>query len=190
MPNITDQEKRAGSLLRYRRTQLDPAWRDRETFATRHNLSVRVINDLENGNRANFSSATIAAAEVAYRLVPGSLRRTLTGGDLQPATIPAPRREQPGRFQAIPGGGGQFRTHGANTRAMELVTGVLGPDAAELRAAIDVAGPGATGADIFADQTLAQIWDLRACSEQYRLMLMSTYLLRRRSEAEAATMVG
>ena len=184
----TDQGKRLGGLLRYRRMELDPAWRDRETFAAQHHLSVRVVNDLENGNRGNFTAGTVAGFEVAYKLTPGSLRRTLAGGDLEPA--PEPRQERPGRFRLIPGDDGQMQVKGVNVRALQLVAGVLGPDTTELRNAIEAAGPGATGDDIFDDATLAGIWNLvieGACSETYALTLMSVYLLRRRASAEAET---
>lgn len=176
----TDQ----GNLLRYRRIQLNPAWRDRKVFATEHHLTYRVVNDLENGNRANFEPATIAGAEVAYRLAPGSLRRTLAGAPLEPAADPRPDR---GRFRLIPGDSGQFRARGTSVRAARDLSAATADAAAELAAIIGAAearNPGAAGADIFADPTLAGIWDLEACSRQYRLMLMGAYVIRRRSDAE------
>ena len=158
----TDQ----GNLLRYRRIQLNPAWRDRKTFAAEHHLTYRVINDLENANRSNFEPATIAGAEVAYRLAPGSLRRTLAGGPLEPAPTPAPRRERPGpgRFEVVQGGGGQFRAQGTSIRAARDLSAATADAAAELAAtigAVEANDPGATGPDIFDDATLAGIWDLR-----------------------------
>ena len=98
-----------------------------------------------------------------------------------------------GRFRLIPGDSGAFRDQGVNARALELVAGVLRPDAAGLRAAISAAGPGATGDDIFDDAALARIWDLvleGAVSEAYGLSMMSVYLLRRRSEAETVHQAG
>ena len=195
MPNITDQGKRFGGLLRYRRTQLNPAWRRRTTFAEANNLSVRVVSDLENTSRANFEPATIASAEVAYRLAAGSLSRTLAGGPLEPAPAPADRRERPGpgRFEVVQGGGGQFRAQGTSIRAARDLSAATADAAAELAAtigAVEANDPAATGTDIFDDRVLAGIWDLDACSRAYRLMLMGAYVVRRRSDADDMYCVG
>ena len=184
----TDQGKRLGGLLRYRRMELDPAWRDRETFATQHHLSVRVVNDLENANRRNFTPATVAGFEVAYQLTPGSLRRTLAGGDLEPAGIPEPRRERQG-FQVIQGGAGQFQ----HNRDLDLDPRVLDV-MRELNAAIQAkreTNPDAAGTDIFGDDpVLGRIWDLNVKSEIDRLIPMATYVLVCRGEVDPAHQAG
>ena len=185
MPN-NDQVRRTGGLLRYRRTALDPSWRDREVFAAAHHLSVRVINDLENGNRTNFSDTTIAGFEVAYRLAPGSLRRALAGGDLDPApAVPQPRREHPGRFTAITGGAGRFTgpsqpgTASEYTRHRNAMFAAIGPDYLELKARTEAA-PGASGWEIFPeDEVLAEIWNVPTADPFDRLVPMAAYVLNR-----------
>ncbi|KAA9379727.1 hypothetical protein F5972_08740 [Microbispora cellulosiformans] len=96
-----------GDQLVRRRVQLDPAYRTRRGFvaATRAASSdawYRVITSLELGERDNYTRETIAAAEAAYRLQPGSIRSYLeTGAPLQflddDADAPA-RPQQPPRY--------------------------------------------------------------------------------------------
>ena len=101
-----------------------------------------------------------------------------------------PQRERPGRFQVLSGGqdGGQFRAQGISVRARDLAaaTSEAAAEMAAITGAAEAENPHATGADIFADRTLAGIWDLGACSKPYRWMLMGAYVVRRRAETEDA----
>lgn len=78
--------KKAGDQLRRRRIEL--GYGDRQKFVDAHGLKYRIINDLENGNRGNYEPDTLIAAEVAYRLGSGSLRRALEGGELEAPAAP------------------------------------------------------------------------------------------------------
>lgn len=79
-----------GDLLVTRRVQLDPRWANRRTFAAETHSGkqaswYRIITSIENGDRTNYSRETLAAVEVAYRLMPGSIQRTIDSGALEPA---------------------------------------------------------------------------------------------------------
>jgi hypothetical protein len=74
----------AGELLVQRRIEIDPRYRNRRLFAEERGLNWRLLHDIERAKRRNFEPETITAVEVAYRLVRGSLGRTLAGGDLEP----------------------------------------------------------------------------------------------------------
>jgi len=191
LPNDADPAlKRLGDLLRYRRIELDPAWRNREAFAAEHNLVVRVISDLENGKRAKFARATFAAAEVAYKLAPGSLRRSLGSGVLEPASEP----RRPGQFQVIrdPDGSLAAERREAADKWAQMLTTPVGPELEEIKAAIDAAWPGATGAEIFPNvPVLSEIWDMGATPRQYRIFAMATWLhLQRNPEGLSADKAG
>jgi hypothetical protein len=90
-----DAWKRVGDQLVERRVQLDPRYRVRRVFAretcsgTSEDSWYRQITDLESGARDNYTRSTVAAAEAAYQLRPGSIRRLLDEGlDLEPAAPP------------------------------------------------------------------------------------------------------
>jgi len=76
---------RLGELLVQRRIELDPRYRNRRIFADERGLNWRLLHDLERAKRTNFEPETMAAVEVAYGLAPGSIGRTLSGGELEPA---------------------------------------------------------------------------------------------------------
>jgi hypothetical protein len=176
--------QRLGDLLRYRRIELDPAWRDRKTFTGRHNLTYRVINDLENGRRANFEPGTVASIEVAYKLAPGSLQRTAAGGDLEPAVPP----RRPAQFQIIrdPDGDLAAQRRVLADQWAAMVTAPVGRELGEVKDAIDAAGPGAAGADIFPGlPALAEIWDMVATPGQYKIFYMAVWLYLQRNPGMA-----
>ena len=81
--------ERLGELLTQRRTQLDPRYARRTTFAKERGLNYRVAYEVETNRRHNFGDGTLAVIESAYELVPGSLKRTLNDGPLEPAGRPA-----------------------------------------------------------------------------------------------------
>ena len=80
--------KRLGKLLVQRRIELSPKYRDRTTFAADTSLNWRLLHDIERAKRTNFSSESLAAIEVAYRLEPGAVDTALAGGELKPAPDP------------------------------------------------------------------------------------------------------
>jgi len=182
--------KRLGDLLRRRRIELSPARRTRKAFADEHNLLYRIVTDLENGNRFNFERDTITAAEVAYRLAPGSLRRSLESGVLEPAA----ESRRPGQFQVIrdPEGGLAAQRREAADKWAAMLTTPVGPELEEVKAAIDAAWPGATGAEVFPNvPVLAEIWDMAATPRQYRIFAMATWLhLQRNPEGLSANKAG
>lgn len=87
--------KALGDLLVIRRVQLHPQYKNRRRFvADTHGGGseaswYRMITSIETGGRDNYSRETLAAMEVAYELEPGSLRRSLTTGVLEPRKQPA-----------------------------------------------------------------------------------------------------
>lgn len=87
--------KRLGELLVRRRIELDPRYSNRKLFARERGLNYRIVTDLEHGIRGNYEDGTITAAEVAYRVAPGSLRRALAGGGLEALPPPVPLRAVP-----------------------------------------------------------------------------------------------
>ena len=179
MPN-EPAGKRLGDLLRRRRIELSPARRTRKAFADEHNLLYRIVTDLENGNRFNFERDTITAAEVAYRLAPGSLRRSLESGVLEPAA----ESRRPGQFQVIrdPEGGIAAQRREAADKWAKMRTTPVGPEIEEIKDAIDAAWPGAAGADIFPSHPeVAEIWDMSATPWEYRIFSMAVLLHRQRN---------
>lgn len=103
--------KRAGRMLAARRVQISPRYANRRTFAAETGMNWRTLHDVELAKRDNFRPETLRAFETAYRLAPGSLARTLEGGELEPlpvpriAPVPAPpagsEAEAEGRFMDL-----------------------------------------------------------------------------------------
>ena len=189
MPIATGARERLADAMEQRRLALNLRWQD---VSEQGGVSIKALHDARRGH-AGISPLTRRGIERGLQWPAGEVGRLLGDGpdaqlELHPEPAPAPRPKR-GTFQVLPGDEGVFRARGesVNIRAMSMVAGVLGPDAAELRTAIDAAGPGATGTQIFDDPILAKLWDMDACSQSYRLMMMSAYLLRRRAAAEAET---
>lgn len=76
--------QRLAELLTARRVELNDAWRTRQQFCRDTGAEYRIIHDLENAKRTNYSSSTLAIIERAYRWQPGSIRAVLDGGDPTP----------------------------------------------------------------------------------------------------------
>ena len=76
---------RLGALLRDRRIELDPRYRNRRTFVRETGLSYSVTSNIETGVRDDYGADTIRAVERAYRWQPGSIRTVLDGGEPTPA---------------------------------------------------------------------------------------------------------
>jgi hypothetical protein len=79
--------KRVGEKLTQRRVELDPRYRNRQTFITERGINYRTVSDIERGRRGNYEAATIASVEVAYKVTPGSVGHVLAGGELEPQPV-------------------------------------------------------------------------------------------------------
>lgn len=84
MPASRNDWERVGRLLADRRIQISARYANRRAFADDTGTNWRTLYDAEYGKRASFRQETVRAFETAYRLVPGSLGRTLAGGALEP----------------------------------------------------------------------------------------------------------
>lgn len=76
--------QRLAELLTARRVELNDAWRTRQQFCRDTGAEYRIVHDLENAKRTNYSGSTLALIERAYRWQPGSIRAVLDGGDPTP----------------------------------------------------------------------------------------------------------
>lgn len=76
--------QRLADLLTARRVELNDAWRNRQQFCRDTGAEYRIVHDLENAKRTNYSGSTLAVIERAYRWQPGSIRAVLEGGDPTP----------------------------------------------------------------------------------------------------------
>ncbi|GAA1455532.1 hypothetical protein [Nocardiopsis tropica] len=88
MTTQSDQWRRVGEWLIARRTDL--GYRQRTAFARDHarpKFGARVIIDMEGGVRDSYGDDAVIAAEGAYQIQPGTLRRALSGDIPEP--IPA-----------------------------------------------------------------------------------------------------
>jgi hypothetical protein len=89
MPANRSDWERVGKQLAERRVQISARYANRRAFAEDVGMNWRTLYDAEYGKRATFRQETVRAIENAYRLVPGSLARSLAGGPLE--ADPAPR---------------------------------------------------------------------------------------------------
>lgn len=76
-----DAWRRLGDALVARRVQLDTRYSNRSTFADETGVDYRVLFDIENAKRTNFSRKTIAEIELAYGLPVGSIETALKDPD-------------------------------------------------------------------------------------------------------------
>jgi hypothetical protein len=106
--------ERVGPLLAARRAAVDPRYANRRLFAKERGMNWRTLHDAERAKRANFRPEMITAFESAYMLVPGSLARSLAGGDLEPA----PRPDLP-PLAAVPDPGPPFSPSTADDSLIE-----------------------------------------------------------------------
>lgn len=97
--DVPPEWKRLGGLLTDRRVHL--GYRERTQFCAERGVDYRLVYDIEQARRVNFTRSTIAALEVAYLLRPGAIPAALAGGDLEPARPPQPDPERP-RLAAVP----------------------------------------------------------------------------------------
>jgi hypothetical protein len=96
VPTASPAWERLGEQLVRRRIEVDPRYSNRQLFADERGVNYRSISDIERGRRDNYEDATIASLEVAYAVRPGSIRRAVDGGDLEPL------QAAPARLRAAP----------------------------------------------------------------------------------------
>lgn len=88
MPASRSDWERVGPMLVDRRIEISARYANRRAFAADVGINWRLLYDAEHGKRATFKPENVRAFETAYRLVPGSLERTLAGGPLEPRLEP------------------------------------------------------------------------------------------------------
>jgi transcriptional regulator with XRE-family HTH domain len=71
--------KRLGARIVRRRVEL--GMKTTKALADQTGLTPRMLGDIENGRRTNYSPGTIAQIEIALRWVAGSVHTVLAGGD-------------------------------------------------------------------------------------------------------------
>ena len=174
--------ERLARLLFQRRAQMSPRYANRSRFASERGVDYRLVYDVEKERRRNFGDAAISALESAYDLVPGTIRRVLDGGELEAADEP----RRPGHLTLVPGDDVAAERRQLADQWAAMVTAPVGAELKELKAAIDAAPPGASGADIFPDEpALAEIWAMRETPPQYRLLYAAVWLFTRRNPEQA-----
>ena len=150
--------ERLGELLTQRRTQLDPRYARRTTFAKERGLNYRVAYEVETNRRHNFGDGTLAVIESAYELVPGSLKRTLNDGPLEPAGRPAvpsaPSADEPESVSPA--------VADAIASLIALVTPMI--DTEIRRARLRLQRQDVSGREAFTNEHEQMIWDLAAGS--------------------------
>ena len=142
------------------------------------------------------SDRTLAGMARTVRVTPEQLREA-GRGDSAVILQEMLRREEPrrtGQFQVIrdPEGGLAAQRREAADKWAAMLTTPVGPELEEIKAAIDAAWPGATGAEVFPNvPVLAEIWDMAATPRQYRIFAMATWLhLQRNPEGLSANKAG
>lgn len=71
---------RLGRLITFERGR---RWRTRGDFARATGVSVRLLADLETGERSNYQPATLAAVEAALGWAPGTCEHVVAGGRIR-----------------------------------------------------------------------------------------------------------
>lgn len=125
MPTADDWV-RLGDLLKRRRVLIDRRYRKRELFAEERGINRRLVSDIEQARRANFTLASLFDLEDAYDLAQGNIEEILAGGELRPRNAPP---------AAAPSPDGQPAEDGEPDEKMTLAE--LRHQAAELLATID-----------------------------------------------------
>lgn len=93
--------ERLGKLLAGRRIEIGARYKNKNLFAEERQINRRMLWQVESGERDTYRTDTLRAIEAAYALVPGSLERTLAGGDLEPAALQPDAPSSP-RLAAVP----------------------------------------------------------------------------------------
>jgi transcriptional regulator with XRE-family HTH domain len=76
--------ERLGAALKERRVALGYGYRKRGDFARDTGMGGKTLQRLENGERSFYPAETVAQAEAAYQVEPGSFAACLRGGQLSP----------------------------------------------------------------------------------------------------------
>jgi hypothetical protein len=98
-PSVDPAWQHLAGLLVERRVQLAPRYRNRRAFCNEKDLDYRVVSDIENARRDNFSGPMLTALEVAYDIAEGGIRRALDDPSLK--ALPE-RTKGPARTAAPP----------------------------------------------------------------------------------------
>jgi hypothetical protein len=111
--------ERLGRLLGDRRIEIAARYKNKNLFAAEREINRRMVWSVESGARGNYEKDTLRDIERAYMLIPGSIRRTLDGGGLEPdpPVGPAPLRPVP----AVPAAAGGT----VEEVAQEILDGIL-----------------------------------------------------------------
>lgn len=89
-PESQNDWKRLGRLLAERRIEIAARYKNKNLFAAERQINRRMLWSIESGERDTYTPDTLRDIERAYMLVPGSMGRTLAGGDLEPVSDRAP----------------------------------------------------------------------------------------------------
>ena len=173
--------ERLGELLTQRRTQLDPRYARRTTFAKERGLNYRVAYEVETNRRHNFGDGTLAVIESAYELVPGSLKRTLNNGPLEPAGRPA--------VPSAPSADEPEPVSPAVADAIASLIALLTPaiDTEIRRARLRLQRQDVLGREVFTSEPEPMVWDLAQLPEFRRIRTIAALRAHRlHDEAEAA----
>lgn len=196
---------RLGEMLVQRRVEIDPRYRNRRLFAAERGLNWRLLYDIERAKRTNFESETLAAIEVAYSLVPGSIPRALGGAELeaqpdaaavadvitvmrQPVPPSLPDDELPPILRVVDEAALEPFTADA-VRSLWLAIGVdpgrdVRPMTPEWLAQIDATY---TAADLFSAEGERMAWEISQWPPAWRLRLIAIF---RMAAAEALGETG
>jgi hypothetical protein len=175
--------ERLGELLTQRRAQLNPRYGKRTTFAAERGLNYRVAYEVEQARRHNFGDGTLAVIESAYELVPGSLKRTLNDGPLEPASRalvpPAPPAGEP--------------SHTVSPTTATAIGVLVAPVISDVTAEVNRARmwrPDATGEQIFPDRLEARAWNLTTAWPEPDRIEYIAWLRVRRADGRTAEDTG
>lgn len=155
--------QRLGIALKQRRVTLDQRFRNRKAFAEATGLDYRLIYDIEESRRVNFSVATLTAIEVSYRLEPGSIAQFLDGGELIPA-------------RPLPVAVNSARAVGIDPD--DPNDSWVRPVREQVEAARHIHGPDVTGSQVFfggpGSNYESGLWDDRRLNEESRILAIAT----------------
>lgn len=84
LPENEADWKRLGRLLAQRRVEVGARYKNKNLFALERELNRRMVWSVETGARDTYTADTLRDVERAYALAPGSIERTLAGGELEP----------------------------------------------------------------------------------------------------------
>ncbi|NRQ38546.1 hypothetical protein HII36_42995 [Nonomuraea sp. NN258] len=102
-PTQREAWQRLGTLLRARRAEIDPRYKNRALFCEERGMTPRVISDLEGARRRNFEPETLRLIEIAYELAPGAITDATKGTPVDCLRTATPPRERSARISTEAG---------------------------------------------------------------------------------------